>query len=177
MSRPTSAQPTKTKSLTPPPMLRRLVAMSYDFAIAGTLATIVAGLMAYLLEKKGLTITPDSPLTYSIFAMEMLVGFLYFQWFCLHKGGSLGMFAWKIRITNMTGGAITYLQIVTRYIALLLIMLSGFLLGYKLLLFSPTASIGVALLFLMGSLLWSYIHPEKLVLHELISKTRLIDVR
>jgi uncharacterized RDD family membrane protein YckC len=177
MSNLDSSETTAIPTLTPPPMHRRLIAMFYDFAIAGTLATIVAGIMSYLLEKKGITITPDSGLTYSIFAMELLVGFLYFQWFCLHKGGSLGMFVWKIRITNLVGDRVTYSQILIRYTALLLIMLAGFLLGYKLLSFSPTTSIGVALLFLIGALLWSYINPEKLVLHEVISKTRLIDLR
>ncbi len=162
---------------TPPPMHRRLIAMLYDFAIAGTLATLVAGLMSYLLEKKGLTITPDSPLTYSIFAMELLVGFLYYQWFCMHRGQTLGMTVWKIRITNLSGGAVSYLQVLIRYCALLAIMLAGFLLGYKVLSYSATSSIGIGLLFLVGALIGSFLNSRKQVLHEVISATQLIDLR
>ncbi len=160
-----------------PPMHRRLVAMLYDFAVAGTLATLVAGLMAYLLEKKGLTITPDSPLTYSIFAMELLIGFLYFQWFCMHRGKTLGMSAWKMRIANLSGGAVSYVQVSIRYLALLGIMLTGFLLGYKALSYSAISSIGIGLLFLAGALIWSRFNSKKLALHEVISRTQLIDIR
>ncbi|MEE9304371.1 MAG: RDD family protein [Thiotrichaceae bacterium] len=160
-----------------PPMHRRLIAMFYDFAIAGTLATIVAGIMSYLLEKKGLTIEPDSGLTYSIFAMELLVGFLYYQWFCTHRGQTLGMSAWKIRITNLSGQHVTYTQILIRYIALLVIMLAGFLLAYKVLTYSSVASIGIGVLFLAGALIYSYFNQNKLALHEMISRTQLIDLR
>jgi len=170
-------QASSTPPATPPPMHRRLIAMCYDFAIAGTLATIVAGLMAYLLEKKGLTITPDSALTYSIFAMELLVGFLYYQWFCIHKGRTIGMGVWKIRIANLSGEAVTYMQVFIRYCSLLVIILSGVLLGYKVLSLSGTSSIGVGLLFLAAALIWSFLNSKKQALHEVISKTQLIDLR
>ena len=161
----------------PPPMHRRLVAMFYDFAFGGILAGIVAFILSYLLNNKGITIPANSPLSYSIFGIELLVGFLYFQWFCLHKGRSLGMSTWKMRIANLTGGSVTYTQVLIRYISLLLIMLSGFLLGYKVLAYSATASIGLALVFLMASLAWSLVNSRKLVLHEVISRTQLIDTR
>jgi len=160
-----------------PPMHRRLVAMFYDFCFGGILAGIVAFILAYLLNNKGITIPADSPLSYSIFAIEVLVGFLYFQWFCLHKGKSLGMSVWKMRIANLSGGHVTYTQVLIRYVSLSLILLSGFLLGHKVLAYSATASIGIALIFLAASLAWSLVNSKKQVLHEVISRTQLIDTR
>ncbi len=166
-----------TTTVTPPPMNRRLVAMLYDFAIAGTLALIVAGIMSYLLEKRNIIIEADSSLTYSIFAMELLIGFLYYQWFCMHRGQTLGMSVWKIKIASLSGQAITYTQVLIRYFSLLAIMLAGFLLGYKVLSYSSTSSIGIGLLFLLGALAWTYLNAKKLALHEVISRTQLIDIR
>lgn len=163
--------------VSPPPMHRRLVAMFYDFCFGGILAGIVAFVLAYLLNNKGITIPADSGLSYSIFGIEMLVGFLYFQWFCLHKGKSLGMSVWKMRIANLSGEHVTYTQVLLRYVSLLLILLSGFLLGHKILTYSATASIGIALIFLAASLAWSVVNSKRLVLHEVISRTQLIDTR
>ena len=172
-----SNSPTNTAPYSSPPMYRRLIAMFYDFAVAGTLATIVAGFMSYLLEKRGLTIEPDSGLTYTIFGMELLVGFLYYQWFCMHRGQTLGMSVWKIRIANLSGQMVTFPQVLVRYVSLLAIMLAGFLLGYKVFAYSSTSSIGLGLLFLAGTLIWSYFNQRKLALHEVISQTQLIDLR
>ena len=170
-------EPTTPPTLSPPPMHRRLIAMFYDFSFGGVLAGIVAFILSYLLNNKGITIPADSPLSYSIFGIQLLVGFLYFQWFCLHKGKSLGMSVWKMRIANLTGEHVTYAQVLMRYVALLLILLCGFLLGYKVLTYSATASIGTALVFLAASLAWSLVNTKKQVLHEVISGTQLIDTR
>ncbi len=160
-----------------PPMHRRLVAMFYDFCFGGILAGIVAFILAYLLNDKGVTIPANSLLSNSIFGIQLLVGFLYFQWFCLHKGKSLGMSVWKMRIANLTGGHVTYMQVLIRYVSLFLILLSGFLLGDIVLAYSATVSIGIALVFLAASLAWSLVNSKKRVLHEVISRTQLIDTR
>ncbi len=87
------------------------------------------------------------------------------------------MSAWKIRVANLSGGAVTYMQVFIRYCSLLAIMLSGVLLGYKVLSLSGTPSIGIGLLFLAGALIWSFLNSKKQALHEVISKTQLIDLR
>ncbi len=163
--------------LSAPPMYRRLAGMLYDFLIGGAVASIMATIIIGILMLKDVTVPANSLLSYSIFALELFVGFFYFQWFILHKGQSLGMQVWKIKITDIHGNAVTYPRIAIRYLSLTGLMLAGFLTGYKVLSYSSTASIGIALLFLLTSLLWSYTNKRKQALHEVLSSTRLLDCR
>ena len=171
------SETTSSPSINPPPMHRRLIAMFYDFSVFFIIATIISAIMSYLLNKKGLTIEPNSPLSYSIFFMNLFAGFLYYQWFSIHRSQTLGMSVWKIRITNLSGQPVSYLQVLIRYISLIAILFSGYLFGSIILSTSHMASIGVALLFFAASLSLSYFNPHKLVLHELISRTQLVDLR
>ncbi len=165
------------QSLMAPPLYRRLLGMLYDFLIGGTMASIVAAIIIGIFFARGKGIPADTPLAYSIFALELFVGFFYFQWFILHQGQSLGMSVWKIQIGDLRGNRVSYSQIAIRYLALVILVLAGFLLGYKILSLSGTASLGIAMLFLLVDLLWSFTNPQRLALHEVISQTRLIDAR
>lgn len=159
------------------PLHRRLVGMLYDFMLAGTLALIFGVIAAAILSSREITVEPNSPLSLSLFAAELIIGFIYMAWFNLKKSQTPGMWVWKLKLVSLTGEPASLAQVFSRYIALLIIMVIGFVLGTKVLLLSSAGALGLAILFLLGTVLISKFNAEHLALHEIISRTRLIDIR
>lgn len=159
-----------------PLLHRRLISMLYDFIVAGIGILIFVAILVYLISPNE-TIPPGSLLSNIIFAVELALGGLYLIAFWLKKDSTPGMGVWKLKISNLSGNAITLMQGVARYLSLLIIMTLGFILGNQLLQLSSTGSLLLALLFLALSLTWSIFDKDKLALHERLSQTKLIDIR
>ena len=159
-----------------PPLHRRLIAMLYDFIVAGVSILILTAILVYLISPNE-TIPSNSPLSNAIFALELVLGGFYLIAFWLKKDSTLGMDVWKLKISNLSGNTITLIQGITRYLSLLIIMTLGFMVGDKLLQLSSAGSLLLILLFLALSLAWSFFDKDKLALHERLSQTKLIDTR
>ncbi|MEM9101554.1 MAG: RDD family protein [Pseudomonadota bacterium] len=135
----------------PAAIWKRFAALLYDaFLVAALLflATALGMLVAYFW---GMDLEHSNPLTevYAFKVYIMLVWFGYFHWSWYKRGQTLGMIAWKIRLVSLDGNRITVQQSALRFVFSLLGMmhLSG--------LFSPS----------------------KASLHDLLSKTQMIDLK
>jgi len=62
---------------------------------------------------------PDRPLwlLYSFRTTLLLVSFLFFGWFWMRGGQTLGMRAWRLKVIADTGSAVTWSQALRRFVA------------------------------------------------------------
>jgi len=51
-----------------------------------------------------------------LFSSMLLSAYLFFAWFWTHSGQTLGMQAWKLRVQNADGSAISYKQSLIRFV-------------------------------------------------------------
>lgn len=102
--------PNKASAI-PAPLPRRLAAIVYDgFLIAALL--MVTSLPAVLLNdgpiRDGSTFGDIKNALFLVYLSGWVL--LFYGWFWTHGGQTLGMTAWKIRITGENGGAVTWRQ-------------------------------------------------------------------
>lgn len=92
-------------------LLRRLGAIAYDSLLLAAVLILASGLA--LLVTGGETARPGNPFMTSYF---FLVSFLFYAWFWMHGGQTLGMRAWRIRVQQLDGRNITPWQALLRFI-------------------------------------------------------------
>ncbi|MDH3901560.1 MAG: RDD family protein [Gammaproteobacteria bacterium] len=129
----------------PAGLLRRLVAMFYDCLLL--LSVLFLGTALALLVTRG-TLDHQNP-----FFRGYLLGlcFLFYAWFWMHGGQTLGMRTWKLRIQRLDGGPVTLRQALLRFLcAIPCWALLG--LGY----------------------LWMLVDRERMALHDRLSKTVIV---
>ncbi|MBK1692523.1 RDD family protein [Ectothiorhodospira mobilis] len=149
-------------------LLRRLGCIVYD----GIMVLAVLLLVTLVVSIFG-GITPEHPWYPAYVFLVALSAFLYYGWFWTHGGISLPMQTWRMRLVSRSGGRVTWLQSLARFgtgLAQWVLVLWGLRLwsGGN----GPMAA-GVAAVVLAG-LAWTLLHPQKLMLHDLLSGTRLI---
>lgn len=127
-------------------LLRRLAAMVYDALLL--LALFMVGTLAVLPLTHGKAIPPGNPI-YTTYLL--LIGFLFFGWFWTHGGQTVGMRAWRVRLVQANGEAVTWNKALLRFAAALL----------------SWAVCGLGFL-------WALFDPEHLAWHDRLSGTRLI---
>ncbi|SFM35694.1 Uncharacterized membrane protein YckC, RDD family [Ectothiorhodospira mobilis] len=149
-------------------LLRRLGCMAYDgIMVLAVLLLVTLGVSIFG------GITPEHPWYPAYVLLVGLSAFLYYGWFWTHGGISLPMQTWRVRLVSRSGGAVTWLQSLSRFTVALaqwVLVLWGIRLwntGQV-----PMAA-GVGAVVLAG-LVWTVLHPQKLMLHDLLSGTRLI---
>jgi len=134
-----------------PGLARRLAAILYDGLL---LAALWFAATALLLAVSGGHLADPDPSLWLLVALRvslMLITFLFFAGFWVHGGQTLGMRAWRLKLVNASGGAVSWNQAVWRFAAAI-------------------PSIG-----LLGSgLLWMLIDRERCAVHDRLSKTRLV---
>ena len=82
------------------------------------------------------------------------ISYLYFAWFWIHGGQTLGMKTWRIRVISTEGNTIDWKIAAIRYFGAI-ISWGLFTLGY----------------------LWSLFDKNKLCWHDMLSKTEIVDLR
>ncbi|MDH5649916.1 MAG: RDD family protein [Gammaproteobacteria bacterium] len=87
-----------------PGIIRRLLALSYDaLLLAGVL--MVAATPVVLMAGG----QPQSPVAIALFRIYLLtVSFVFFGWSWVHGGQTVGMRAWRIRLTRRNGGVVDW---------------------------------------------------------------------
>lgn len=90
-------------------MLRRLAAMFYD-ALLLVAILLIAVALALLLSSG--TFTYHNPFFRTLM---FLLCFIFYTWFWLHGGQTLGMSTWRMRVQRRDGGPITLWQAVLRF--------------------------------------------------------------
>jgi uncharacterized RDD family membrane protein YckC len=94
----------------PASLLRRLGAIVYDTLL---LFAILFVATALVLPLTGGTAVPAGQPLFSLYILAIC--FLFYAWFWTHGGQTLGMRAWKLRLQQHTGEAITWRQALLRF--------------------------------------------------------------
>jgi len=128
----------------PAGLFRRLGAMFYDGIL------LFAILMVAGFSVRIFTADPAALHSAGFRVYLLLVSFVFFAWFWLHGGQTLGMRAWKIQVQSCTGGTMTLWQAMLRFITSLFSWI--FFLGF----------------------LWGWIDPKKRTWHDWVSDTQVI---
>lgn len=129
-------------------LLRRLGAILYDSLLLAAVLVLASGLAVWVLG--GEASQPGNPFMTSYF---FLVSFLFYAWFWMHGGQTLGMRAWRIRVQQADGRNISPPQALLRFIVAIFSWLV-FGLGF----------------------LWSLFDKEKLAWHDRFSETVLVVI-
>jgi uncharacterized RDD family membrane protein YckC len=103
----------------PPPagLARRLGSILYDSLLLLALWFGVAAV--FLVLSGGQLAAPDRPLwlLFVFRAVLLLVSFLFFGWFWMRGGQTLGMRAWRLKLVADAGSAITWSLALRRFAA------------------------------------------------------------
>ena len=133
-------------------LFRRLFAIFYDcfllLAILLTVTTIANALNQGQAIEAGNNLHPLYVIT--IFGLS----YLYFAWFWMHGGQSLGMKTWQIQLKSSDNGKISWKITAIRFV-IALFSWGFFGIGF----------------------LWTLFDKKNLSWHDLVSKTVLIDLR
>jgi uncharacterized RDD family membrane protein YckC len=131
----------------PAGLLRRLAALGYDAMALVALWFVAAVPFVWLANG-----TPQSMGVRVVFQLYLLsVAFAFFGWFWVHGGQTLGMRAWRLRVVDNEGRAVTWAQAARRFAAAILSLLC--------------AGIG---------LLWVMHDRERRAWHDRLSGTRVV---
>lgn len=134
---------------------RRFAALIYDGFLLLALLMIFTAL-SLVFTKEHLAVTRESSggwfYVYRAGEIGVVAGYYVLNW--IRSGQTLGMRAWRLRVVSDTGEPLRVRSAVLRFIC-------GFLAW-------PPAALGV---------LWLYLDPEHLALHDRLSKTRVVRLR
>ena len=133
-------------------LFRRLFAIFYDSFLLLAILFIVSAIANAL--NHGEAIQPGDRF-YPLYVLSLfLLAYLYFAWFWIHGGQSLGMKTWRIRLYRENNKAITWKTAAVRFVTALL-------------------SWGVCGL----GFLWALFDAKKRCWHDISSGTVLLDLR
>jgi uncharacterized RDD family membrane protein YckC len=132
---------------------RRLAALVYDAFLLAALLMIFTG--GALFFTHGAAVVPANAgawvYAYRAGLVLVIVGYYAFNW--LRSGQTLGMRAWRIRAVSASGAPLRWKAAILRA-------------SFGLLAWAP-AALGV---------LWLYLDPQRLALHDRLSKTRVVHL-
>ena len=129
-------------------LLRRFGAILYDFFLLITVLFIASFLVVIPTG-----ITPEDRFFFLFQAYIFLVAFIFFAWFWIRGGQTLGMRTWKMKLITEDGSKLTWGKALIRFV---IAMLSWLALGL--------------------GFLWSLWDKQHRTWHDIASKTRLIRI-
>ncbi len=133
-------------------LIRRLFAIFYDIFLLTAILFIISAIATAL--NNGVAIDSDNPI-YPLFVLIISVlSYLYFAWFWIHGGQSLGMKTWQIQLQSLDGSVVGWKTTTIRFIVAIF----------------SWAGLGIGFL-------WSLFDKKNRCWHDLASKTVLIDLR
>lgn len=145
-----------TTGYLPASFLRRVGAIFYDSMLVVSFL-FVAG----MLSMKGMMLAMDlenvpagSVAAKAFFVYLVLLAYLFFAWFWIHGGQTLGMRAWKVKLVRQDGMTISWGQAFLRFC-------------YSIVSWIP----------LGAGYLWALIDKNKQAWHDKASRSYLIDIR
>jgi len=139
---------------------KRLVVIIYDLllltALLFTVGVMVAGIMTFALND-GNAITEDHNFYFAsqliILIILLCTSFLFFSWFWMHGGQTLGMKTWRVQLISIDGTQIDWRKSAIRFIGAIISWLV-FGLGF----------------------FWSLFDKDKRTWHDMLSATKLIQL-
>ncbi|HEU4655588.1 MAG TPA: RDD family protein [Steroidobacteraceae bacterium] len=159
--------------------LRRVAAMVYDLFPVLALAFIVT--MPFLPFLHGRRFIPEEVgmLAYVHWAIVLLVSGLFFVFFWLRSGQTLGMVAWRLRMQKADGSRIHWCQAVMR-VLIVGALWTPFFVGYPLIwghwadAFMCKLATALSLMPLLLAYAWLWIDKEKLAWPDRWTGTRVV---
>ncbi len=144
----------------PVTLVKRLFAIAYDLllltALLFAIGVLVAGIMTFALNN-GNAITEEHPFYFTsqliILSALLCASYLFFGWFWVHGGQTLGMKTWKIQLTTIDNENISWKQAAIRFLVAIVSWL--------------IASMGF---------IWSLFDKKKRTWHDILSATKLIQL-
>lgn len=106
--------------LLPAGLARRLAAILYDALLVFGILFVLSIPILIAVEKLSGAQLHDHPLYPAYIGLMYVVAFVYFGWFWTKTGQTLGMKAWRVRITDRNAGNITWFQAAMRFIGALI---------------------------------------------------------
>jgi uncharacterized RDD family membrane protein YckC len=139
---------------------KRILVIIYDLllliALLFAVGVLVAGVITFVLNKgNAITAEHDFYFAFRVIILSSLIfaSFLFFGWFWTHKGQTLGMKTWHVRLISTDGSPIDWEKVSIRYITAI-ISWSVFGLGF----------------------LWALVDKDKRAWHDIFSATKLIQL-
>lgn len=126
-------------------LARRLAAICYDALVL--LAVLFAVTWVVLFLRRGAPVAPGTVWYQLLLAA---VSLLFYGWFWTHRGQTLGMRAWRVRVVRADGRALTWRDAASRW-----------------------SSAWLAALPLGAGFVWGLVDREHLCWHDRLSGTRL----
>lgn len=133
---------------------RRLAALTYDGLLVGALLMAFTAAVLFLTRGRAVLGETVGAWVYLYRAGLVALSAAYFVGNWAHSGQTLGMRAWRLHALDEHGRRLTLAAAALRFACALLA-------------WAP-AALGV---------LWLYLDPERLALHDRLSRTRVIHVR
>jgi len=135
-------------------LFRRLFAIFYDVFLLTAILLVIAAIAMTLNHGKAIETDDSFRPVYAIFMLGIC--YLYFAWFWIHGGQSLGMKTWRmqLRCENTNNTKITWQIAAIRFFSA---MISWAVLGL--------------------GFLWSLFDKKNRSWHDMLSKTVIIDLR
>jgi len=133
-------------------LFRRLFAIFYDCFLLIAILFVVSGIATAL--NQGTAVEPGNTLYPLMVIVIFSLSYLYFAWFWMHGGQSLGMKTWQIQLRSVEQDDIDWKITTIRFITAIFSWSLGGL-GY----------------------LWSFYDKKNRCWHDISSKTILIDLR
>lgn len=127
-------------------LLRRLAAMTYDLFII--IACIIFSTLIWVIVKNE-AVAANNVIVFRTYILAVI--YLFFVWFWVKRGQTLGMLAWKMKLVGSDGNKVGVIRASFRFIlALLFSIPCGF------------------------TYIWMILDPESVTLHDRISKTYVV---
>jgi uncharacterized RDD family membrane protein YckC len=133
-------------------LFRRFFAIFYDCFLLTAILFVVSGIATAL--NQGMAVEPGNTLYPLMVFIIFSLSYLYFAWFWVHGGQSLGMKTWQIQLRSIEQDGIDWKITTVRFITAIFSWGLGGL-GY----------------------LWSFYDKKNRCWHDISSKTILIDLR
>ena len=133
-------------------LFRRLFAIFYDAFLLTAILLILAAIVMTLNQGKAIETSDNFQPFYAIFMLGIC--YLYFSWFWINGGQTLGMKTWQIKMVSSDGRPVNWKTTSLRFV-------------------TAIVSWGFAAL----GFLWALFDSKRRCWHDLVSHTELIDLR
>lgn len=158
-------------------MLRRIGAILYDTVLVLGLLAVLALLFLPILNGRLAVPAESGALAYLQRALQLLIIAWFFAYFWIRRGQTLGMLAWRLRITSADGGPVGLRQSLTRLLILGMLLAPYFVGDWLLFSHWPdtwrTVALYASWLPLVACYAWMWIDREHRTWHDRMSGTRL----
>lgn len=154
-----------------PSLRRRLAAFVYEGVVLFGVLMISGWLYSSLTQQRHAL---QGRLGLQLFLFLVLA--VYFVWFWTHGGQTVAMKAWRIRLVAADGQPLGQVRAMARYVAAWLWFVPGFVAAWAADLHRGGA---LALALAVGALGYAgtaLLHPDRQFMHDVLCRTRLVDV-